>query len=88
MFLTAIDGSVGKTFRHTLLSYIFSLDQFVVSKKQNQTGQAGTVDFLEKSRPTIKLTSSIKGEYIVCKDLTVYCQWVPRGQPMGLLMEK
>ena len=29
-----------------------------------------------------------QGEYIICKDLTVYCQWVARCQPMGLLTEK
>ena len=28
-------------------------------------------DFLEKPRPTIELTSSMKAEYIICKDLTV-----------------
>ena len=55
--------------------------------KQNQIGQAGIFDFLEKPRPTIELTSSIKGEYIICKDLTVYCQCLRRDQPMGLLIE-
>ena len=75
---------IRETFWHTLLSYAFSRDQFVVSWKQNQIGQTGIFDFLEKPRPT----SSIKGRYIICKDLTVYCQWVSRGQPMGLLMER
>ena len=41
--------------------------------KANQNGQAWTFDFLEKPRLTIELTSPIKGEYIFCKDLTVYC---------------
>ena len=60
----------------TLLSYIFSRDQFGVSYKQNQIGQAGIFDFLEKPRPAVELTSSIKGEYTICKDLT--------DMPMGI----
>ena len=57
-------------------------------KSRIKIGQAGTFDFLEKPRPDIELTSSIKREYTIRKDLTVYCQWVPRRQPMDLPIEK
>ena len=65
-------------------SLTFSL---VISLKAESNWASRVFDFLEKPRPTIELTSYIKGQYIICKDLTVYWQWVPRGQPMGLLMQ-